>query len=144
MTFLRLFAIFLLPLALSGQRTQIGAPVENFRLPVFGEDGNRIWDLQGKSGTYQEDETIAVERMVLRTFAPGEPQDPELIIESPRAIIVPETNMARGDGYLFLQPTNGSYAIVGRKWQWFGDEERIIIKQDARVTFRQAIGSILE
>jgi len=145
-TFLRiiLLAALALPLALLAQRTQIGAPVENFRLPVFGENGFRVWDLQGKTGTYLEDETIAVERMILRTFPPNDPQNPELIIESPQAIISPESNQARGDQYLFLQATDGSYAIVGRRWHWFGDKERITIQEDARVTFRQAIGSILE
>jgi len=136
--------IIALPFALLGQRTEIAAPVENFRLPVFGDDGNRVWELRGQTGTHRDDRTIAVERMVLQTFAPGNPQHAELIIESPRAVIIPEKNQATGDGYLFLQATDGHYAIVGRQWRWFGDEERITIKEDARVTFRQSMGGILE
>ncbi|MFB9901891.1 hypothetical protein ACFFOV_15845 [Cerasicoccus arenae] len=136
-----------MPLALCGQsqsRTEIGAPIENFRLPVFGEDGNRIWDLQGKQGIYGDDGVLDVERMTLRTFPPGQPKTPEMLIESPQARIFPEENRAAGNGYLFLQATNGSYAIVGREWQWLGDEGKILIGSEARVTFKQALGSILE
>ncbi|MEO0797067.1 MAG: hypothetical protein AAFX93_18070 [Verrucomicrobiota bacterium] len=140
-----LFILCILPFCVSAQqRTQIGAPVENFRLPIFGENGNRIWDLRGEVGIYQDDQTIAVERMILRTFPEDDPQNPELIIESPQAVIVPAESRAHGDAYLFLQATDGSYAIVGRQWEWFNEEQRITIGSDARVTFRQKIGSILE
>lgn len=140
-----LWLISLIPLALAAQsRTQIGAPIENFRLPVFGEDGNRIWDLQGDQGIYNEAGYIDVKRMTLRTFPPGSPKKPELLIQSPQARIFAEENRAAGDGYLFLEATNNSYAIVGREWEWLGDERTIQIGSDARVTFQQSIGSILE
>ncbi|WP_269539186.1 hypothetical protein [Cerasicoccus fimbriatus] len=136
---------FLLPLLLGGQsRTHIGAPIENFRLPSFGEDGNRIWDLRGDKGLYLENGEIEVERMILRTFSPGNPKDADLTIESPKARIYPEENRAAGPGYLFLEASDGSFAIVGRNWQWFNDEQKIVIGEEARVTFKQAIGSILE
>lgn len=139
-------SLLLLPLALGGQsaRTQIGAPIENFRLPIFGEDGNRVWDLRGDKGIVNENGEIDVERMILRTFPPGEPTKADLTIESPKAHIYPEENRAAGPGYLFLQASDGSFAIVGRKWQWINDERKIVIGEEARVTFNQAIGSILE
>ncbi|WP_309384570.1 hypothetical protein [Cerasicoccus frondis] len=138
--------LLLLPLALGGQaaRTQIGAPIENFRLPIFGEDGNRIWDLRGDKGIYNESGEIDVERMILRTFPPGEPTKPDLTIESPKARIYPEENRAAGPGYLFLEASDESFAIVGRDWQWLNDKRTILIGEEARVTFKQAIGSILE
>lgn len=140
-----IWLIGILPLALAAQsRTQIGAPIENFRLPVFGEDGNRVWDLRGDQGIYHEDGYIDVERMTLRTFPEGSPKVPELIIQSPQARIFAEESRATGPGYLFLEATNGSYAIVGRQWQWLGDENKIIIGEEARVTFAQQLGSILE
>lgn len=126
------------------QRTQIGAPIDNFRLPVFGVDGNRIWELKGDQGVYQQEGVIDVKRMTLRTFAPGNPKTPELVIESPTARIFAEENRATGDGYLYLTPTDGSYAIVGRQWEWRGDDGTITIGEEAQVTFQQALGSILE
>ncbi len=123
---------------------QIDAPIENFRLPIFGEDGNRIWDLRGDKGILKDNGEIDVERMILRTFPPGEPTKPDLTIESPKAYIYPEENRAAGPGYLFLQASDESFAIVGRNWEWVNDERKIIIREEARVTFKQAFGSILE
>lgn len=140
-----LWLIGLLPgLLLAQSRTQIGAPIEQFRLPVFGEDGNRIWELRGDRGVYHEDGYLDVERMTLRTFPEGQPKEPELLIQSPKARIFPEENRAAGEGLLFLEATNGSYAIVGRQWQWRGKDNQINIGAEARVTFRQTIGDILE
>jgi len=140
-----IWLISILPMVLLAQsRTHIGAPIENFRLPVFGEDGNRIWDLRGDQGVYHEEGFIDVERMTLRTFAAGQPKEPELLIQSPRARIFAEENRAAGDGLLYLEATDGSYAIVGQQWEWRSDDNQINIGKEARVTFRQTIGSILE
>lgn len=132
------------PGVISAQRTEIGAPVENFRLPVFGEDGNRAWDLRGEQAVYRDDGAIDVTRMLLRTFPPGRPLEPDLAIESPDARLFPQENRASGEGYLFIEATDGSYAIVGRCWEWHGDRRAVHIAEEARVNFKQALGGILE
>jgi len=120
------------------------APVRDFMLPMFGPDGYKIWDLQGAEGIYVDQHQIDVHDMKLRTWTGREPLQLDMTIESVYASIFPEENRAQGEDYIFIVQAHGNYSIIGRSWRWSGDERKIIIHADARVTFRQSIGDILQ
>ena len=48
------------------------APVENFRLPMFNEEGYRAWDLRGAKGTYVDGTHVDVVDMKMRVFSGDE------------------------------------------------------------------------
>lgn len=120
------------------------APVKNFTLPMFGPDGYKIWDLQGREGVYLNENHIDVHSMKLRTWTGREPVQLDMTIESVFASIFPQDSRAQGEDYIYILQANGNFSIIGRQWEWLGDDNKIIIKQDARVTFRQNIGDILK
>lgn len=120
------------------------APVLNFKLPMFGEDGYKTWDLQGEEGLYISPEELEVEKMTLRIFATGDPVEPQTLIESPHATIYPQRSEATGKQAIYITERGGTFAIFGRDWLWNGREHTITIRRDARVTFRESLGSIIE
>lgn len=118
------------------------APVRNFLLPRFGEDGYKIWDLRGSKGTYLDAARIRVEGMKLRVFSGGAARRLETSIESPEALIHIEENRAEGRGTLFI--TGPNYRLAGEDWEWNGDAGRIRVHSRVRVVFDQAQLRILE
>lgn len=129
---------------LCAQKMVPDAPVKKFKLPMFGEDGYKIWDLQGEEGLYISQDELEVDKMVLRLFAAGDPVVPQTIIESPKATIYPQNSEATGKQAIYITERGNAFAIFGRDWTWNGREQTIIIRSDARVTFREALGSIIE
>lgn len=120
------------------------APVRNFKLPMFGEDGYKIWDLQGQTGLYVSESELEVEKMTLRIFAEGDPVVPQTVIESPYATIFPQKSEATGQQAIYITERGGAFAIFGRDWLWNGRTDTITIRRDARVTFRESLGGIIE
>lgn len=120
------------------------APVKNFTLPMFGPDGYKIWDLQGREGIYINENHIDVRDMKLRTWTGRDPLVLDMTIESIFATIFPQDNRAIGEDFIYMTQAKGNFSVIGRNWEWLGDANKVIIKQDARVTFRESIGDILE
>ncbi len=120
------------------------APVRNFKLPMFGEDGYKAWDLQGEEGIYISAEELEVEKMTLRIFATGDPIVPQTVIESPNATLYPQRSEATGKQAIYITERGGTFSIFGRDWLWNGRTDTITIRRDARVTFRESLGSIIE
>lgn len=125
-------------------RAEVNAPVKNFRLPVFDEEGRRQWDLQGAQALYVNRNEIRVEDMTLRTYGKDDPLNPRLLIQSPLAEILPVDNVARGPGYLYITEANNNYFIIGRNWLWDGRGQKVSIKSDVRVTFREKLDAIMD
>ncbi len=117
------------------------APVKNFILPRFGENGDRIWILRGRLGIYVNDARIDVEGMQLQLFKDGAPDELDLQIESPSATIHPEKNRASGPGTLVV--LGSRFSLTGQVWEWKGEEDTIIVKKNARVSFSENLSDIL-
>lgn len=125
-------------------RAEVNAPVRNFRLPVFDDQGNRQWDLQGAQALYVNRNEIRVDDMTLRTYGKDDPLHPRMLIQSPSAEILPIDNIAKGPGYLYITEANNNYFIIGRNWIWDGRGQKVSIKSDVRVTFREKLDSIMD
>lgn len=125
------------------QRAEVNAPVKNFRLPVFDEGGHRQWELLGSEALYVDRNEIRVQDMTLRTYAPADPLNPRMLIQSPAALIRPQDGVAEGAGYLYITEANNNYFIIGRDWRWDGKGQRVRIGADVRVTFREKLDQVL-
>lgn len=117
------------------------APVKNFILPRFGEDGFRVWLLKGRLGIYVSDSQIDVEGMQLQVFDSKDPERLKLQIESPEASLHVRENRASGPGSLLVLAPN--YSIAGQNWEWEGDTNTIVVKKNARVAFSENLTDIL-
>lgn len=109
------------------------AAMQQFTLPMFGEDGYKIWDLQGDEGRYLGDDGIQVKAMRLRTYAGGETLVLETLIESDEALIRPSDNRAQGKSPIRI--TSDTYVVTGEDWTWDGNEKIIRVANNVRVVF---------
>jgi lipopolysaccharide export system protein LptA len=133
-----LFIILLncLTVSLFGQMTP-NAPVQNFRLPRFADNGYTQWVLQGERGIYDSDEQVRVEGMALRVYSGDERMAVELSLDSPEAVLRLQENRGYSDSTIEIVGTN--FTISGVGWEWSGDSKEIIVKFDTVVKFTQGI-----
>ncbi len=113
------------------------APIEHFRLPMFGENGYKTWELRGFRGHYLSEREALVEGLELVVFSGDEKVAEENRIRSPRARIFLEKARAEGDSSLFV--TGPGYEIQGQDWSWDGAERKIIVRKDVRVSFAGSV-----
>lgn len=118
------------------------APVVNFRLPMFGDDGYRIWDLRGHEGRYISEDRVDVSQMHLRIFSSREPGRVETEIISPQATMLVRRNQARGDQTIKVLGDN--FEVEGQRWSWDGDANRVVIDEKVKVTFFEELSGILQ
>lgn len=139
MRFLRFFTISLLiclTASLFGQMTP-NAPIKNFRLPRFGDNGYTQWVLQGGQGIYDSDEQVRVKEMAMRIYSGDERMALELSMDSPEGTLRLQENRAYSEGGIEIAGAN--FKISGIGWEWSGETKEIVVKQDTVVKFTQGI-----
>ena len=118
------------------------APVENFRLPMFNEEGYRSWELQGTKGIYVDGTHVDVIEMNMRVFSGDEANEVQTEITSPDATVLLAENKAIGRNTILI--SSNDYTITGQNWTWDGDNDSFTIEGDVVVTFFEGIGDILK
>ena len=134
--FLTVPLIFCVTASLYSQMTPI-APIKNFRLPRFGDNGYTQWMLQGEQGIYDRDEQVSVKQMAMRIYSGDERMALELSMDSPEGILLLQEN--RGYSKSPITIVGANFKISGIGWDWSGDTKEIIVKQDTVVKFSQGI-----
>lgn len=113
------------------------APIRNFRLPLFGENGYKEWELRGLEGHYISEGEAGVDGLDLLIFSGDEQMELESRIRSPHALIEFEHSRASGQSSLFM--TGPGFEIQGSDWIWDGKEKRLRVSRNARVIFEQQL-----
>ncbi|MBL6920119.1 MAG: hypothetical protein ISR41_06410 [Puniceicoccaceae bacterium] len=134
--FLTVPLIFCVTASLYSQMIPI-APIKNFRLPRFGDNGYTQWMLLGEQGIYDKDEQVSVKQMAMRIYSGDERMALELSMDSPDGILRLQEN--RGYSQSPIEIAGANFKISGIGWEWSGDTKEIIVKQDAVVKFTQGI-----
>lgn len=113
------------------------APITHFSLPMFGQNGYKAWELRGLKGIYQNENQAVVEGLELEVFSGNADLLTENLIRSPRATILFDSETAHGQSSLFV--SGPGYQIQGRDWSWDGRQRKIVVNQQARVSFTGAL-----
>lgn len=116
--------------------------VTHFKLPRFGEDGYKIWEVRGTEGKYKDETTIFIKELVLRVLKGGEKVVEDIVLQSPSAEINPQANLANSEDSIFIR--GEGFTIQGTDWLWNGKQKSISIQKQVEVTFNQNIIDILE
>lgn len=122
--------------SLFGQMTP-NAPIRNFRLPRFADNGYTQWVLQGERGIYDSEEQVRVEGMAMRVYSADERMALELSMDSPEATLRLQENRGFSDSPIKIVGAN--FKISGVGWEWSGETKEIVVKYDTVVTFTQGI-----
>ena len=134
--FLIVFFIFCVTASLYSQIVP-NAPIKNFRLPRFGDNGYTQWMLQGGQGIYDSDEQMRVVEMAMRIYSGDERMALELSMDSPEGTLRLQENRAYSEGAIEIVGAN--FEISGIGWEWSGETKEIVVKQDTVVKFTQGI-----
>lgn len=118
------------------------APVENFRLPMFNDEGFRAWELRGSKGTYLEGDKVSLDEIMIRLYTGDASNGIKTEITSPDATVLIDENKAVGTNGILIQ--GGNFRITGQNWTWQGDDHRVVIEENVVVTFFEGIGDILK
>jgi hypothetical protein len=127
-----LLALAGLPLANNGQ-IQLGAPLQDFTIPGFGDDGFPTWILKGKQLQHVDDANAEVQKMRLQILAGKGSREVETDLYSPTARVHLRENMAHGTQSLSI--LGDHFQITGREWQWDGNSRTVKILHSVKVTF---------
>jgi lipopolysaccharide export system protein LptA len=117
------------------------APVQNFRLPRFADNGYTQWVLQGGKGIYDSAEQIRIEEMALRVYSGDERMALEMTMDSPEATVLMKENRAVSDGPIEIVGAN--FKVSGVGWAWNGVTKEIEVKFDVVVEFTQGMAESL-
>jgi lipopolysaccharide export system protein LptA len=134
--FLSTFILVCLSTSLAGQMTP-NAPIKNFRLPRFGDNGYTQWVLQGGQGIYDSEEQVRVIDMSMRVYSGDERMAHELSMDSPAATLRLQENRAQSEAAIEIVGAN--FKISGIGWEWSGQTKEIVVKHQSVVTFTQGI-----
>jgi len=113
------------------------APIRHFRLPMFGENGYKSWELRGLKGEYLSEEMALIEGLEVVVFSGDENVNEDNRIRSPKALIYLKESRAESESSLFV--VGPGYEITGRNWTWEGLERKIIVREAVRVSFAGSV-----
>lgn len=125
---------------LSAQMTP-NAPVKDFRLPRFGDNGYTQWVLQGGKGIYDSPEQVRIEDMGLRVYTGDERMAVEMTMDSPEATVLVTEHRAVSESTIEIVGAN--FKISGVGWTWDGKTKEIEVLYDTVVEFTQDISGTL-
>ncbi|MGB0371368.1 MAG: hypothetical protein ACPGN3_08455 [Opitutales bacterium] len=118
------------------------APIRDFRLPKFGENGRLEWDLSGDTGTYVSKEQVDVTGVLLRVFSDDDAPKEIFQMRSKRASVFLEEERALGSGSVY--GVSDEFVISGEQWQWDAQSDRLVIEEDVRVMFNLSLSNLLK
>lgn len=131
------------------------APIVDFRLPVFNEQGFRAWELRGSEAIYDPvAQRAEIKGLRLRVFSGDDRELVENTVESPLAIVLVKERSISGPGLIHLIGAERGREFDVRGEDWTYQEtvptpenprktKTVIIRDNVVVTFSQDIGNIL-
>ncbi|MDR1595650.1 MAG: hypothetical protein LBR91_01845 [Puniceicoccales bacterium] len=126
--------------AVPDNRILVGVPIEGFELPIFGDDGDKTWEVSGTSATMVESGIFHVKNATLRCFAGGCAPEESFRASSDFAMVSSTCHTASGESEVKITGKNfGAYADT---WEFFGDSKKIVAKGNVRVFLTESIAEI--
>ncbi len=118
------------------------APVKNFRLPTFTDEGFRRTMLRAGEARLPDPTRIELVEMELTLFNGHADEAIDAMLAAPSASFLPEKLFASGSETVRLERLD--LTVTGAGWSYDHPARRIIINHDAHVILRAPIGDILK
>jgi hypothetical protein len=106
-------------------------PINDFILPVFNGEGQKIWETRGHSATMIEDNLLCVKNMKLHCFTEEENPQEAFFAISDTAFVVPQTNSISGNFEIKIFGQN--FYASAHTWEFSGNGKKIIAKDHVKV-----------
>lgn len=135
---------FAAALALPAQTPQISAPapVKNFALPFFNEEGNRTLLVRGNEAILTDPRKPRFADMTVTMFARGTVNQVESVLLSKAATVDTTTRVIEGtDAVRFVRD---DIEVTGEAWRYEHSARRIVIQRNARVVLRAELPLLIK
>lgn len=148
---IRLFALaasavgsswWILPTARSAPQVTATAPVRNFRLPTFTDQGFRHTMLVAAEARLPDPARIDLAEMELTLFTGDAAEQIDAMLAAPLAAFFPQKLVATGSDTVRLERLD--LTVTGADWTYDHKARKVVIKRDAHVTFRSPVGDIIK
>ena len=128
--------------AQSAPQIQSSAPIKNFRLPGFDKDGTRTSFLRADEAVIVSATQIDVKNMNFTLFTADGSGHIDCILISPSASAHTDKKIVSGkESVRFMRD---DVELTGEQWTYFHQEKRVLIENNARVTFRDELKDIIK
>ncbi len=121
------------------------APITNFKLPLFNDEGYRTGYLRGDQGIYVNESEIRIIGMELNQYS-GDERDAVIgTMESPEALFRLDQNKKRsaaGPGAIRLE--NDSFVLTGEDWIWQEKGNQLVINKNVKIVIFDEIGNVIK
>ena len=118
------------------------SPALNWVLPLFTKEGFRSMILRGDKVYSAGPDRIDVENLWIAVYSGDRAQRVTGVLMSPAASYYPRENRAGGSGAVRLIRDDGE--ISGEDWTYGRAGEKVSIRRNARVTFREELADMLK
>ncbi len=139
-------ALVLVPglLPAASPKATASAPVKNFRLPTFTEEGFRQTMIRAAEASFPNPARIDVTELELTLFTGKADEQIDAMLAAPVAIIFPQKQLSTGPETVRLERLD--LTLTGADWSYeHGTKvKKIIIRRDAHVIMRASLGDILK
>lgn len=140
---LALAAATLVP-ALAAPQASASAPIKNFRLPLFTDEGFRRMMIRSGEALVPSPERVEGKEVEITLFTGKADEGIDAMLAAPVAVLFPEKHLATGADTVRLERID--ITVTGADWSYQHGEktQTLVIKRDARVVFHAALGDILK
>jgi hypothetical protein len=131
----------LAPLQAAGPQVPANAPILNFSLPSFNEQGFRTMLVRGREAVVVSKTEARLRDMTLTVFSGDAAARVETVFVSPAATVRLDERVVFGEDS--VRVVNDKFELLGTDWRYEHDAKRILIRAGARVVFQTEIRDLL-
>lgn len=125
----------------AGPQVQTNAPILNFSLPSFNEQGFRTMLVRGREAIVTSKTEARLRDMTLTVFSGDAAARVETVFVSPAATVRLDERVVFGEES--VRVVNDRFELLGTDWRYEHDAKRILIRAGARVVFQTEVRDLL-
>ncbi len=118
------------------------APVKNFSLPFFNDEGFHTMLVRGREASLTNPQRIGLTDMTLTLFSGEEDQKVDTVILSPAAFVLP--NEQKVTGPTLVRLVRDDLELTGEDWIYDHPAQKIIIQKRAHIVFNAPLADLLK
>ncbi len=124
------------------ERVTTSAPVKNYAVSFFSEDGYPRVRIVGESADLSDRSLIQLTGMNLILYTGGADREIETTLAAPVALLEPEAELVSGPDSVDLKRSD--LEVSGEDWSYDHRESRIQIRRSAQIIFKTPLEGFLE
>jgi hypothetical protein len=123
-------------------RVRTNAPVQNYTLSFFSDEGYPRVRIEGDSADLSDLEKIRLTGMHLELYSGDAERVLETTLDAPVAILERGPELVHGPDTVHLKRTD--LELSGANWNYDHRERRVQVRRDARVVFNMPLEGLLK